>query len=645
MKSSSGNPSMEELRQKYPDKFVTVDQAFKCIHKGSHIFTGTACGEPQYLVGALAEYIDSHPKAFYDAEVFHIWSMGVVPYTEEKFKNNFRYNAFFISENTREAVNKGFADYTPIFLSQVPQLFINNYITIDVAIVQTSPPDHNGYMSLGISVDVTKAAVENANMVICQVNRNMPRVHGDTFINIEDVNYVIVHDEPLLEYQNDASDKFADKIGKYVARIIEDGDTIQVGYGSIPNSILKNLEGKKNLGVHTELISDGIVDLMKKGVINNKKKSIDAGKSVATFSMGKKSTYEYINDNPSIEFRTIDYTNNPLNIASLRNVAAINTALEIDLTGQASAESLGRTFYSGIGGQADFMRGSVLSPVGKSILALPSTAQDGKVSRIIPMLEKGSGVTLTRGDIHYVITEYGIAFLHGKNIRDRAMQLIFVAHPDFRPMLLEKAKELNLVYTDQICVVGEGGQYPEELEATRVTKDGLELLLRPVKLSDEPLLKDFFYSLSSDSIYKRFISWREDMPHERLQQFVVVDYTKQILIIAVLRKGSREEIVGLGEYTIEAKENNAEIAFVVKDEYQNRGIGTELLTYLSRLAMKRGLFAFTAEILVDNTRMLHVLEKMGFAAEKKLEEDVYVIKMPFREPRERKSLTSRDGSA
>lgn len=636
---------MKELQTKYPDKFVTVDQAFKCIHKGSHIFTGTACGEPQYLVGALAKYIDSHPKAFFGAEVFHIWTLGVAPYAEEKFRRNFRYNSFFISDNTREAVNEGLADYTPIFLSQVPGLFNNKYITIDVAIVQVSPPDHNGFMSLGISVDVTKAAVENASAVICQVNSNMPRIHGDSFINIEDVDYVIVHDEPLLQYESSISDELAQKIGRYVARIIEDGDTIQVGYGSIPNAILRNLGHKKDLGVHTELLSDGLVDLMKKGVINNSKKTLDTGKTVATFCMGTQSTYEYIDDNPSIEFRTIDYTNDPLNIANIRNIVAINSALEIDLTGQASAESLGKTFYSGIGGQADFMRGAVLSPVGKSILALPSTAENGKVSRILPSIKEGAGVTLTRGDIHYVVTEYGIAYLHGKNIRERAMQLIFIAHPDFRPMLLEKAKELRLVYPDQVCVVGKGGEYPEELETVRTTKDGLDLLLRPVKMSDEPLLKDFFYSLSADSIYKRFISWREDMPHDRLQQFILVDYTKQLLIIAVLKKGNREEVVGLGEYNINAKDNTAEIAFVVRDEYQNRGIGTELLTYLSQLAMKRGLFAFTAEILVDNTRMLHVLEKMGFAAEKKLEEDVYLIKLSFREPRERKSLTSKDDTA
>lgn len=632
---------LEEMRKLYPEKFVSIDKAFQCIHKGSHIFTGTACGEPQYLVDNLAKYIGSHPKAFFDAEVIHIWTLGVAPYAEEKFKSNFRYNSFFISDNTRDAVNAGMADYTPIFLSQVPSLFHSRFIPIDVALVQTSPPDHNGYMSLGVSVDVTKTAVEKASCVICQVNSNMPRVHGDTFMNIRDIDFVIPYDEPLLEYKAKITDNLVQHIGKYVARIIEDGDTIQVGYGSIPNAILANLRDKKCLGVHSELLTDGIVDLVKRGVVDNTKKTLDTGKTVASFCMGTSSTYEYINDNPSFAFRTIDYTNDPLVIAKIRNMVAINSALEIDLTGQASAESLGKTFYSGVGGQADFMRGAVLAPGGKTILALLSTAENGEISRILPSIKEGGGVTLVRGDVNYVVTEHGIAFLHGKNIRERAMQLISIAHPKFRPMLLEEAKKLNLIYPDQVLITGKGGEYPEELEAARKTKDGVSLLIRPVKISDEPLLKDFFYSLSKDSIYKRFMSWREDMPHERLQRFVVVDYTKQLVLIAVLQEETKEEVVALGEYTVNENDNTAEVAFAVKDEFQNRGIGTELLSYMSQLAMKQGLFAFSAEVLIDNTRMLHVLEKMGFAAEKKLEGDVFVLKIAFREARKKKSLTSR----
>jgi len=273
-----------------PDKFVSEDKVFSNIHRGERIFIGTACGEPQYLVQALIKYVESHPKDFFDTEVFHVWTFGVAPYTDEKFKSNFRHNSFFIGNNTRDAINKGDADYTPIFLSQVPELFYRKLVPVDVAMIQTSPPDNHGYMSLGVSVDITKAAVENASTVITQVNSHMPRVHGDTFMHLDDVDFIVPYDEPLLEYETEVPGEIAQRIGNYVARIIKDGDTIQVGYGSLPNAILLNLRDKKHLGVHTELLSDAIVELMKNGVIDNTKKSIDRGKAVATFCMGKKKT-------------------------------------------------------------------------------------------------------------------------------------------------------------------------------------------------------------------------------------------------------------------------------------------------------------------------------------------------------------------
>ena len=621
--------NIEDMRRTYPEKFVSSDKAFDVIRRGDHLFIGTGCGEPQHLVKSLADYVHSHPKAFFDTEVLHVWTLGVAPYADEKLKQNFRHNSFFIGDNTREAVNEGLADYTPVFLSQVPALFYRKFIPIDIALIQTSPPDSNGFMSLGVSVDITKAAVEMASTVIAQVNNLMPRVHGDTFIHVRDVDFLVPFDEPLLGYNPTAPDVLVRQIGKYVARIVEDGDTIQVGYGSIPIAILSNLEDKKHLGVHTELLSDGIVNLIRKGVIDNTRKTLNRGKTVATFCMGSAETYDYINDNPSIDFRPIDYTNNPLNIARNRNMTAINMALEIDLTGQATAESIGKLFYSGIGGQADFMRGAVLSPGGKTILALPSTAgAEGQHSRIIPCMSQGAGVTLTRGDIHYVVTEYGIAFLHGKNIRERAMELISIAHPKFRSWLIEEAKKLNLIYADQAFIPGKKGEYPEELETYRTTKDGVEILFRPVRISDEPALKDFFYSLSDNSMYTRFISFRKDMPHERLQEFVIIDYTRETVILAVVQDGEQEVIAGLGQYTINDDEHTGDVAFVVRDEHQNKGIGTELLAYLTQLAKRQGLLGFTAEVLVENQPMLHVFEKL-LDVRKTVDSGVYYLNMPF----------------
>ena len=622
---------LDSLREKFPDKFLPEDKVFSNIHRGDRIFISTGCGEPQYLVRALIEFVESHPKAFFDAEVLHVWTLGVAPYTDAKFKSNFRHNSFFISDSTRDAVNEGLADYSPIFLSQVPALFRRRIVPIDIALIQVSRPDASGFMSLGVSVDITKAAVEAATTVIAQVNSQMPRIHGDAFVHIDDVDFIIHHDEPLLTYEATVPGEIAERIGNYVARIVQDGDTIQVGYGSLPNAILAALSGKKHLGVHTELLSDGIVDLMKSGVIDNSRKTLNRGKTVATFCMGQKETYEYLHDNPGVEFRDIAYTNNPLTIARIHNMTAINSALQIDLTGQASAVSLGKQHYSGIGGQADFMRGTMLAPGGVSILALPSTARDDELSRIVPCLAEGAGVSLIRGDLHYVVTEYGIAYLHGKNIRERAMALTSIAHPKFKPWLISEAKDRNLIYRDQAFIPGKRGEYPEELEVYRTTHAGCDISLRPVKISDEQHLKDFFYSLSDQSVQRRFMSQRKDMPHERLQDFVVIDYTNEMIILAVEKTEEEvEEVVGVGQYGIDPKSHTAEVALVVRDDYQGKGVGTAVLSYLTELAQKEGLMGFTAEVLIENAPMMHLFEKMGFDIQRRTEEGVIELRMAFR---------------
>ena len=630
-KAMDVNSFLDDLKKAWPEKFVSEEEIFRHIHAGDRIFIGTGCGEPQHLVSALVSFVSSKPKAFFGIEIVHVWTLGLAPYTDEKFQDNFRLDSFFIGDGTRSAVNRGAADYTPISLSAVPSLFRREIIPIDMALIQTSPPDKHGYMSLGISVDIVKAATEKASLIAVQINTHMPRTQGDGFINIKDVDFIISHDEPLLEYTVEDPGVIIQSIGRYVARIIEDESTIQVGYGIVPNAAVSYLGEKKHLGVHTELLSDGIVDLMKRGVVDNTKKSIDTGKTVAAYCMGRRETYDFLDENPSVEFKTIDYVNNPLTIARNRLMTAINSAIEIDLTGQATAESLGGKFYFGIGGQADFMRGAVLAPGGKSILALPSTAVNDTISRIVPSLQEGTGVTLTRGDVHYVVTEYGIAYLHGNNIRERAMDLIAIAHPKFRPWLIEEAKKRLLIYKDQAFVPGASGVYPVALETFRTTNSGLNILLRPVKIGDEPLMKDFFYALSNDSMYKRFMSVRMDMPHKRLQEFGVVNYASSMMILAIVEGDNKETIAGIGQYNINKGMHTAEVAQVVKDEYQKMGVGRELLYYLTHLAKKRGLLGFTAEVLVENEPMLSLFKNMGFDTEKRREEGVYEMRMTFRD--------------
>jgi RimJ/RimL family protein N-acetyltransferase len=347
--------------------------------------------------------------------------------------------------------------------------------------------------------------------------------------------------------------------------------------------------------------------------------------------MGSTETYRYINDNPAIEFRTSDYTNNPLVIARHDNMTAINSALEIDLTGQSTAESIGQLFFRGIGGHADFMRGATLARNGKTILSLPSTALNDTVSRIVPFLGEGAGVTLNRGDIHYVVTEYGIAYLHGKNIRERAMELIGIAHPNFRPWLIEAAKQRHLIYQHQAFIPGKSGEYPVDLETFRTTKTGLEILLRPVKISDEPLLRSFYHTCSDESFFHRFMNMLRSLPSERLQDFLVIDYTHDMVILAVLKESEeKEEVVGIGQYSTDRATHTAEVAFFVRDDYQGRGVGTELLAYLTYLARRQGLLGFTAQMWSDNPRMLYVFEKMGFDLQKQFEAGVYRLKMMFK---------------
>ena len=620
---------LEKFKKLYPEKFISEEELFGRIRRGNSIFVGTACGEPQHLLASLVSYVESASHTIYGTQILHIWTLGVAPYAKKKFKMNFRHNSFFISDSSRQSINEGMADYTPVFLSEIPSLFRSGIISIDVALVQLSPPDADGLMSLGVSVDIVKSAIEQARLVVAQVNSHMPRVRGDSLVDIHDVDVIIPYDEPILEYTTDPPGEVTEKIGGYVARIVQDGDTIQVGYGTMPNAILTHLSGKRDLGVHTELLSDGIIDLMKKGVVTNAKKSLDRKKTVASFCMGSRDTYKFLNKNPAFDFRPIDYTNSLFVIGRQANMTAINSALEIDLTGQATAESIGEIFYSGVGGQADFMRGSALAPGGKSILAMRSTSTDESHSRIVPSLSGGASTTLIRGDVHYVVTEYGTAYLHGKNIRERAMALISIAHPKFRSWLIEKARGRGLIYRDQAFIPGAAGNYPEHLETYRSTRTGLPLFLRPVKISDEDFIKGFLYSLSDKSIYTRFFANMIHMPHNILQKYVVIDYSKEVLMLAIIERQGVEEIAGIGQYIIDKDTHTAAAAFLVGDTWQNRGIGIVLLEYLTEIAKKDGILGFSATVLAENKAMLHLFESMDFQMEKKLESGVYEFTMGF----------------
>ena len=415
----------------YKSKVVAVENAVKVVKSNDRIFLSGNAATPLLLTEALAKCA----QELLNVEVNHILLFGDDSLSKPEMNKHFRHNSFFVGPGDRKSIADGISDYVPIHLSQIPSLFCDEYIPLDVALIHVSPPDAHGFMSFGVECAASKAAAENAKIVIAQVNECMPRTLGDVFIHVSRVNKIVECSIPIMELQPTTASDIEAKIADFITQIIEDGATLQLGIGGIPDAVLARIEGKQNLGIHTEMISDGVVEAIEKGIITSQKKTLHTGKVVATFVMGTKKLYDYVHNNPLFEIHPCDYTNNPFIIAQNDKMVAINSCIEVDITGQICSDSIGTKIYSGFGGQVDFVRGAAHSKGGKPIIALPSTTKNGTVSRIVPQLKPGAGVVTSRADVHYVVTEYGIASLHGKNLHQRAEALIAIAHPSFRQML------------------------------------------------------------------------------------------------------------------------------------------------------------------------------------------------------------------
>jgi 4-hydroxybutyrate CoA-transferase len=426
----------DSFPEAFRHKLTTTDDALKAVRSGQRVYVGGGCGEPVVLAQGLVR----RAPELRDVEIIHVLTAGHAAYAAPELEGSFRVNSLFIAPNVRGAVQAGQADFTPVLLSEIPRLFREGYLPVDVALISVSPPDPRGYCSYGVEVGVTKPAAESARVVIAEINPQMPRVWGNSFIHLSQIDYCVPVDYPLPELPQSVPGPLYTQIGGYIADLIEDGSTLQMGIGAIPDAVLSLLDDKRDLGVHSEMFSDGIIDLVERGVITGARKSFLPGKIVAGFMLGTQRLFQFVYDNPIIEMRPVDFTNDPFNISRNDHMVAVNSALQVDLTGQVCADSIGCKLYSGVGGQADFMRGAARSRGGKPIIALPSTALGGKVSRIVPVLELGAGVTTSRNDVHYVITEYGIAHLYGKSVRRRAEELISIAHPDFRAELRAAAR-------------------------------------------------------------------------------------------------------------------------------------------------------------------------------------------------------------
>jgi acyl-CoA hydrolase/GNAT superfamily N-acetyltransferase len=622
----------QNWQDKYSDMIATPAQALSHLKAGQRVFIGTGCGAPQELIAAMTQ----RARALTNVEIIQLITKGEAPYADKKMSDSFAINAFFISSNIRDVIQEGFGDYTPILLSDVPKLFDSGSLPIDVALIQVTPPDTRGRVSLGISVDIVRSATENASLVIAEVNPNMPWTHGDTMLDVFDLDILVPVERPILERVVDPPNPISRKIAQTVAALIPNGSTIELGlgrvpgYGRIPQVVMEFLHDRKDIGFHTEMISDTIIPLVESGAVTGAMKSIDRGKITASFCMGTKRLYDYIHDNPLFSFRPTEYINDANVIGKHKRMVAVNMALEIDLTGQVCSDSVGGKFYSGIGGQIDFNRGAAKSEGGRAIITLPSLNREGTESRIVCTLQPGSGVVINRASVHYVVTEYGVAYLHGKSIQERVMALISIAHPDFREQLFREAVQAKYLRPD-LARFGNRFLIPaeESVRASFLLDDGTEVIFRSIKPTDEPHMRDLIYNLSQETIYYRFMSRQQRFTPRQIRDFVYIDHRRDVAIVGTVPEAHGEQIIAVGTYYLNEKTNMAEVAFVVRDGWQNKRLGTNLFKHLTKIAKRNGIAGFTAEVLRENERMQNVFNHSGLKVTSQLEEGVYSFNMEF----------------
>lgn len=619
-------------QRRYAEMITTPARAVARVRPGQRVFIGTGCGEPVELVAALT----ARAGELADVEIIQLLTKGDAPYAEKSLAECFTINSFFIGSNVRGIIQEGLGDYTPILMSDIPGLFHSGRLPVDVALIQVTPPDQRGKVSLGVSVDIVRSAAENASLVVAQVNPHMPWTHGDSLLDVYDLDILVPVDSEILERETHPVHEISKKIGSHVAALVPNGATIEFGLGRVPGvgrlpqAVLDFLHDKKDLGIHTEMISDSIVDLIESGAVTGARKTTDRGRVTASFCMGSRRLYDLVDDNPLFCFRPTEYVNDLNIIGKQKLMVSINMALEIDLTGQVCSDSVGGRFYSGIGGQVDFNRGAARSAGGLSIITMPSVNENGRRSRIVTSLQPGSGVVITRGTVHYVVTEYGVAYLHGKSIQDRVMALIIIAHPDFRERLFQEAVEARYIRPD---LAGLGNRFmasaEDSMHASMLLENGTQVSFRSIRPTDEPHMRELLYHLSQETVYYRFMSRQQRFTHRQVHDFVYIDHRRDAAIVGTVPEAHGEEIIAVGRYYLNERTNKAEVAFVIRDDWQNMGIGKFIFKHLISIARRNGIAGFTAEILRDNRRMQNIFNHSGYKVKSRLEEGVFSYALDF----------------
>jgi len=617
----------------WPDDYLrkrhSAREAIARIRPGQRVFIGTSCGEPQHLVKELA----AQSGNFTDIEVVRLLSLETAPLTlmaNEKSSNAFTVRSFYAGSGIPRALAGNRRFFTPINLSAVPRLFMSRQIPIHVALIQVSPPDDFGWMSLGISVDVTLSAALSADLVIAQVNPRMPRVLGRSFIHVDDVDVVVEHEEDLLTVGEMVELEAGKMIGRFVARLIEDGSTLQLGLGATPQATLLAMEDKNDLGVHTEFLTDGLLGLISRGVITNRKKGVNEGKLVASSAIGTTNLYEYLHDNPAIEFHPSDYVNSPMVIASHNKMVSLNVATVMDLTGQVAVDALPHNHYSGVTGVLDFVRGAAQSPGGKSVLMIVSTARDGTLSRIVPTLED-KAVVVPRSDVYYVVSEFGVVNLFGKSLQERAMAMISLAHPDFRDELFFRAKELGLIGQDRTLKESIQAVYPLKYEESIRIGDQ-KITIRPAKPVDERRLQEHFYNLDKNDILSRFFHKKTSFIRDDVASMFQIDYTKEMTMVATVGELGFGRIIAVGGYVLDERRNLAEVAFSVTLEWKRRGLSKRILHKLAEAARDNGIAGLVAYTSINNKPMIGLFKTLPYKVKMSAEDDMVELVCRFDEP-------------
>jgi acyl-CoA hydrolase/RimJ/RimL family protein N-acetyltransferase len=613
----------------YVEKKQDSASAIRLIKSGQRVFIGSACGEPQELVRALAE----HSRLFTGLEIVRMLSRESAPLTDIANKSSdsdFSVRHIYLGNTgSQDFFRKKLPFITPMNMSEVPILFKSRKLPINVALIQVSPPDDFGWMSLGISVDVTLAAANSADVVIAQVNPNMPRIMGQSFIHVNDVDAIVEHEEDLITVEQTEPSEVYTLIGRHISRLISDASTLQVGLDAASQATVQALQQKNDLGFHSLYLTNDIMKLYALGVINNRRKGLNEGKLVASAALGNRELYEFLHDNPAIEFHPSDYVNNPHIIANHNRMVSLNVARAIDLTGQVSAEASAQTHFAGVSGIMDFVQGARRAQGGKSILMLPSTTPDAKKSNIIPSLQHGT-VVVPRGSVQYVATEYGVVNLFGKNLQERVIAMISLAHPDFRDELFAAADKEGLISSGRSMGEAVRAVYPVNLEDT-LEVNGQTVTIRPAKPVDVRRIREHYYSLDKEDVMQRFFHAKSSFTTSDVEDISQVDYIKDLTLIGVVGESGFDRVVAVGEYLLLLESNMAEVAFTVARDFQGKGMGKIFLRKLAAAAHEHGISGLVAYTAPHNKFMIDLFKTLPYKVKTSFEDDVLRLSCRFDE--------------